>query len=929
MALEVVLAAVAVAAGGIVMNVLRQRLPSRLDVATDIVGYNTFHAFDAFVYGQTFFMMTIGWCALSLAVFALITWLVRLMRVPLSRRGPLLPRNRHTCAVPPPDVLDDDGSTRGLVIWWVGRATALLAVGAVFGVIYALFREVPPRVFGRDVFAVAIGYALLVVLAAVLVTNLRMPRVRSTRTNVSAINALVACATVLGISLISHRTSVTTVSDGAQHTFEWFPLWVGIGLTALLVGLVLRALWIGRSRNREPTHVERRAVFLMAVPVFIILVVAHLPAQLTPIDYSTFEIGQRVAPVSFMQLGEFPWRDWVSIHGLFVDGLSESFGYYLVQSSEWGAAAGQTLILLPMAYVAVYYFVYRVAGASWALLAAAGLLVLQPSVVTFDLRFFATPLLLLLLWATFDRDGWAWPVTLGFALLVNAVLVPESAFVLVACATAVVVHDLYRADWVPGNRLRSFRRTSLCAAGGCAGTVLLLAILAYSGAVGAFVSYYTTFIPSHDLEGATPLLPMVLPYAYWVFAPAVGILLGALILAVKVWRRTVLATTDFVMLAGMVIALLVYQKFTARADYHIVQVYGLSLPMLVIEAWQLLRLADGGAGAALRRLWPPVARLRPAALAALIATVVTTSGALQAVPVTAATQFHVRADAEPWSSSIGYATRDDQSKYTDMRAFLATYLHPGERVFDFSNEPGLLYYELRYRPAGRYYLVADAILLPIQQEVVRELQMNRPRFVIFQDSTSYALPAWDGISNPVRHYAISQFILDNYRPFANVDGALIYAQKSLTLSDPVLMSSQLSQPVTTRDIPFQVLPCDWGYAPEYLNSPSPPPGAATDVQLQRLNASTLRLNPPSGIPWSAYRWLEVTISGPVHENRFRLRDMDVLGENRAVMFSMLAGGSETYRFPVGACAQWHGYATAPLTLTATSPADISNVQLLP
>jgi hypothetical protein len=930
-ALEILIAALAVSVGGIVANSLRQHLPTRLDVATDVIGYNTFHNFDAFAYGQTFYLMTVGWCAVSVVVFVVAARLARLAGVPLPRRGPILPSNRRdvenfTAGIPDAD----SRALRSGVGAWAISAFRLLAVGAVFGVIYAVVRQVRVSAFARDIFLVSLGYAVVVSIAGVVVSHLVTRRARSVSSTVASLNAIGACATVVGISLVSDRTTVTTVSDGLRHVFNWFPIWLGVGAAAILAAVVLRALSQSSPDSNASRAIERRSVFLVAVPVFIFLMVAHLPPQMVPIDYGTFEVGQRIAPLRFMQLGQFPWRDWVSIHGLFWDGLSESVGYYLVQPSEWGALAGQTLILLPLALVALYYFVYRVVGARWALLAAGTILILQPVLMTFDLRFMATPPLLLLLAVTLDRAGRLWPFALGFALLVDAVLVPEAGFILIACAIAVVARDCYRADWTASRLARAFQATTWCVTGGAAGLLLLVAVLVPAGAVGSFVSYYATFIPSHGLEGATPLLPMVLPYAYWVFAPAVGILLGALILGVKMWRRVVLQSLDFVVLAGMLIAVLVYQKFTSRADTpHSIEVYGLCIPLLVIEIWQLMSMVDEALARGARMLWRPLARVRWVALAALAATIVSALGTLEALPVRATTQFNIRADAEPWSTSVGYATKDDQTKYADMRTFLGAYLRPGEQIFDFSNEPGLLYYELPYRPAGRYYLIADAIPQSVQDDLVRGLSRNKPRFVVLQDSTSYALPSWDYIANPVRHYDVAQFILDNYRPFANVDGALIYADKSLSLADPVSVSPRLSQPVTTATIPFQAIACDWGYAPAYLSIAHPPDSVGATLSLHFASSTSLTLSTPNGGSWSAYKWLEITMNGPVRDNHFAVGNKDIPGENRTILFSTLQGGATVYRFPIGACPQWHAYPDTELLLTSSAPTGIASIRVLP
>src|SRR5207302_144912 len=95
-------------------------------------------------------------------------------------------------------------------------------------------------------------------------------------------------------------------------------------------------------------------------------------------------------------------------------------------------------------------------------------------------------------------------------------------------------------------------------------------------------------------------------------------------------------------------------------------------------------------------------------------------------------------------------------------------------VFDFSNDPGLYYYLLGRGPRTKYYHVSMAIPEAAQDDLIAELRSNRPKLVVFTDDR-YGLPGWDGIPNMVRHYDVSQYILDNYRPLVSIRGQVLYA----------------------------------------------------------------------------------------------------------------------------------------------------------
>src|SRR5207249_8763896 len=114
---------------------------------------------------------------------------------------------------------------------------------------------------------------------------------------------------------------------------------------------------------------------------------------------------------------------------------------------------------------------------------------------------------------------------------------------------------------------------------------------------------------------------------------------------------------------------------------------------------------------------------------------------------------------------VGYVVPGafDRRMLADVRRITSAYLGPGDTIFDFSNSPALFHYFLELKPATRYYDVSMAIPRRTQTDLVDELAQRRPKLVVFT-SSGFGLPAWDGISNQVRHYAVSEYLLRNYRP---------------------------------------------------------------------------------------------------------------------------------------------------------------------
>jgi hypothetical protein len=292
------------------------------------------------------------------------------------------------------------------------------------------------------------------------------------------------------------------------------------------------------------------------------------------------------------------------------------------------------------------------------------------------------------------------------------------------------------------------------------------------------------------------------------------------------------------------------------------------------------------------------------------------------------------AATEPSIPAIGYATPQaiDPLLVSDLNTFLHAYMKSGDRIFDFTNEPGLLFYLLDFRPSTAYYTVTVALREVVQQDLVDQLRDDRPLFVVFAQG-EVGLPGWDDVPNMVRHYDVSQYLLANYRPFIDVHGQVIYVDKRANVPDPGSLQLRLSTPLIGTDLPFRGLNCDWGYSPNFLSvtPPAPPPGQqAITVNLTRDGPTSYLLTLPPGHQWHDYNWFEMNAASSFTAGKLQLQDQaPPPGEARAVNFWTMNGSPSTYRFPIGACSQWPGYGNAPLHLTMTSGQDIGSVQLLP
>ena len=95
---------------------------------------------------------------------------------------------------------------------------------------------------------------------------------------------------------------------------------------------------------------------------------------------------------------------------------------------------------------------------------------------------------------------------------------------------------------------------------------------------------------------------------------------------------------------------------------------------------------------------------------------------------------------------------------------LDRYAGTNRSVFDFTNDPGIIHYLLG--TGARHTLLPRKhgdLRVPRQHRLISELsQRSRPSLVVFNDNEN-GLSAWDGVLNMVRHYDVSQYLLDHYR----------------------------------------------------------------------------------------------------------------------------------------------------------------------
>jgi hypothetical protein len=921
-----------------VVAAVRAGIPHQLEVSTDIVGYPIFFNFNIERLVQQYYLLTV--------VFPVLALLAYLALARATVRLGMLDRSPAASFWPPEGVGPAPSGLDGHAVLNASAGLAAigppLAVGALFGIEAAIVLGGTARTSWLILAGVAFAYAGCAVGAAGGLRRLT-GKTESLSTNLARVNALAAPLSFLGLLSISDVTSVTVQSDGAIHHYGWLPTWLALIGTALALAWIASRLVRARTA-RDARQVERWTVLLVTGPVSLFILLSSLPGAMGPMDM--FHEGELLMGSSLFLSGSFPWRDFMPTHGVLSDSLVPSVGILLFGSSRWAAMAGGFTVVDPLLSIPLYLFAVRLFHRSWAFIAIVAVAIagdfLAPT-LAMDARFKFWPLVLLLLGLALDDPAWWRSVLLGAALIVQAALIPETAYCIPACGLVLILRDSYHR--VPGSLVKSFSRTLWCAVGGTALAAIFGTYLLTQHALGDFLFYFVIFAPGHELTGGEPLSGDRSPIFLYAAAIPVIALLGAwLYLIASVLRRRPLETVDWIMGAAGVFALLYYPKFLERMDAgHAIQVCAAIMPLIVVVAYRLL---DFGERALESSSWSSWLRRhvsqRPLAVTLLVIALITTPGPLVSTLQNLPQQVRGQAPTEPSPSLMGFNSRGmDPAVYADLKSVFHAYLRPGDWVFDFSNAPGLYYYLLQLTPRSRYYDVSMAMPETAQKDLISELRRHPPKLVVFTNDR-FGQPGWDNIPNMVRHYDVSQYILDHYRPLLSVDGQIIYADEAAHLPPPESLHLHLSQPPVTDLLPFRGQVCDWGYAPNFLSISPPPPAhemspirlTVTGVGSEGNDVSTsgeaqwLTLSPPSGRSWSDYRWLEIEVRGSLQTDEWVLSDKRSIDQEPPITFKTLGGSSHIYKVYVGNCAQWHGYQAVPLYVGHSQSQAIDAIRLL-
>ena len=503
---------------------------------------------------------------------------------------------------------------------------------------------------------------------------------------VSGLNTIAAPITVAGLYGVSESTQVTVATTGVVHHYPWLPAWLAGGVAVALL------VWLARSLARATTPaarsaIERRALLLIVAPVAVFLFVASLPGPVGLLD--SFEEGQLLAGSHLIREGFVPWRDVLLAHGLLFDAGNGLVGIELIDDSRWGIAAGLSLLVVPLSWVALYYLCAYLFGANWLFLLGTQLLVFTGDLFIVHTRFLLLPFALVVFAALLQRPTVVRAVGFAFLLAAQVIVSPEAMVAAVAfLGTLVLFEGVYYGR---GRGLvAGFHRTLLVLV-----TLLVLALvwssfLAATGTLDDWAFSFTTMLPGHALTGGIPF--SVSNSDLEVVSPIVLVLgVFAFVVARTLVRRP-LAIQDWVMVAMATLTLLYYTKFLGRANqFHLDHSYSVAVPLLLYVAYRAITFAERSLvkRARARGLdwFPPRHTVTTFLLfALLLAMPVFLPDAARAVPGS----FRVSVPAEPARrpSRLPAPRRDGREHRPRRASDLGPAARRDDTVFDFANAPG-------------------------------------------------------------------------------------------------------------------------------------------------------------------------------------------------------------------------------------------------
>ncbi len=660
------------------------------------------------------------------------------------------------------------------------------------------------------------------------------------RSAIALVNSLLALIVLPLLFFVSEKTNVYVVSKGRTVYYHWLPLWLVVAVTVGCLALWIRSLYRVRS-SADGTRLEETVLTWLVGPIIFFLLLAVLPGQLG--KFFAFDDAQYLAaPQLIFHHGLFPWRDIFLLHGILQDVFYGAVGLLVFGNTRWGGDAGINLLMVPLFWLVVYAFTAHFCRRNRLVLVGLVVAVSTGLLQGYTFRFLVVFLFLILFHQVLRDPTWLWACLFSAGLIVSCIIVPESLLFALPLTVLLVIFDA--VEFKPGAPLsHTFRRSFRCISVGLLLLICWLLYLATVGALSSFFDYYLIAVSGHALEGAYPTtwsLAQTTMVTFEFFAPVVLWLMTVCRVVTKLRARSPWTTADWVMVGAASFVVVYYPQVLERADTgHVLLVFSMTLPLLILWAIELLSLVDrsvAGWFAWCRAKWAteshsgtihvgqgrwPKRLGTMLAVASIVAASVTMPISIPTLLHNVPAHFHASAAEPPPSApaKLGYTQPGavDTAQINALGNLLDRYAGPRAPVLDFVSDVGVTYYLLNRVPGTRQFVISNAQTSLAQSQTVSDLEKSRPPVVIFYD-TSFGLPLYDGIMESVRTPIIGQYILDHYQPLVDVQGQLLMLRDDLMKSAPPL--PPLPAGSQTADLYFSVPKCTLGDIPNFYTDPA-------------------------------------------------------------------------------------------------------------
>ena len=189
-----------------------------------------------------------------------------------------------------------------------------------------------------------------------------------------AVASIAAPCGFLALAVLSGESGIT-VFPTSFRPVAWFPWWVGV--PAALVGIAV----VGRILTLRPPEqwrsVGRWAVVVCTAPTVLWIMIGRIAAGGGTDDL--FHNGELLVGTQLLLDGGFPWRDFISTHGVLLDSLQSLPGLTLIDHSIWGASTGKLIWAVPIFWISSLAFAaYLFRRNLWLLVPWSALLIANP-----------------------------------------------------------------------------------------------------------------------------------------------------------------------------------------------------------------------------------------------------------------------------------------------------------------------------------------------------------------------------------------------------------------------------------------------------------------------------------------------------------------------------------------------------------------------